>query len=151
MPNDVPSWAYIHQLEIREAYPEVIDVLEGRLMHDPADAEAVIRLGFNLWFAVVENLRMGKRLPVHQYAQRFMDLFRRHAARMSENADFCWAFGLGMSLFWFEFPGGTEEEGIRLLRRARDLDPMWDRLYEHGTDLSRLKGRGIFEAYYNVA
>jgi hypothetical protein len=78
-----------------------------------------------------------------------MDLFRHYRDPLAQDADFCWAFGLGMSLFWYDFPGATEEEGNRLLEHARRLDPMWDQL-ERGGDLSRLKGRGIFAAYYNT-
>ena len=146
-----PSWPHIHELEVREDYPAAIDALEARLAADPADYEAVRRLGFNLWYAVVEQMRMGKELPVGDYARRFMELYRRYATELAKDADFCWAFGLGMSLFWFNFPGASEEEGNQLLDRARQLDAMWARLYEQGTDLSRLQHRGIFAKYYNVA
>ena len=145
-----PSWPHIHDLEVREDYPAVIDALESRLNADPADDEAVRRLGFNLWYAVVEQARMGKTLPVEQYAGRFMQVYRAYAHRLADDADFCWAFGLGMSLFWYNFPGATEAEGNRLLDHARHLDPMWQRVGEDGADMSRLKGRGIFAAYYDV-
>ena len=148
--GDQPSWPHVHDLEVREDYPSAIDALEARLAIDPDDHEAVRRLGFNLWYAVIEQMRMGKELPVEEYARRFMDLYRAYASRLAGDADFCWAFGLGMSMFWYNFPGATEEEGNRLLERARQLDPMWASLHEHGTDLSRLRGRGIFQSYYNV-
>ena len=148
--TDPPSWPDIHDLEVREQYPEAIDALESRLAADPAEAEAVIRLGFNLWYAVAEDSRMYKSLPVEPYAGRFMDLYNRYSAALANNADFCWAFGLGMSLFWFYFPGATEEKGNQLLERARTLEPRWAHLFEQGVDLSRLKGRGIFSSYYNV-
>lgn len=145
-----PSWSTIHGLELREEYPAVIDALEARLAANPAETEAVIRLGFNLWYAVVEQMRMGKELPVERYADRFMGLFHLYSDKLADNADFCWAFGLGMNLFWFDFPGATEQEGNRLLERARHIDPFWARLHEPGSDLSRLRERGIFAAYYNV-
>lgn len=141
------SWQHIHELECREAYPDAIDALELRLASNPNDPETVIRLGFNLWFAVEGDLRMRKNLPVEQYAARFMELLKLHAEQLNDNADFCWAFGLGISMFWFLFPGATEEQGKQLLDQARSLDPFWANL---GSDLSRLKGRGIFERYYNV-
>ena len=150
-PVDVPSWPYIHDLEVREEYPAAIDALEARVAMDPEDHEAVRRLGFNLWYAVVEQGRLGKELPLEDYARRFMELYRQYATRLAKDGDFCWAFGLGMSLFWYSFPGATEEEGNRLLQRACQLDPLWARLSEHGTDMSRLKGCGIFQSYYNVA
>jgi hypothetical protein len=139
-------------LEVGEEYPAAIDALEARLAIDPEDHEAVRRLGFNLWYAVVEQMRMGKELPVEDYARRFMELYRQYADQLADDADFCWAFGLGMELFWFELPGATEEEGTRLLDRARATDPFWERFGQGvGHDTSRLRNRGIFAAYYNVA
>ena len=149
-PAEPPSWPHIHDLEVREDYPAAIDALEARLATNPEDHEAVRRLGFNLWYAVIEQTRMRKVLPLEEYARRFMELYRAYADQLTDDADFCWAFGLGMSMFWYNFPGATEEEGNGLLQRARSLDPIWAHL-EGGTDLSRLKGRGIFAAYYNVA
>ncbi|MEX0700893.1 MAG: hypothetical protein WD069_02245 [Planctomycetales bacterium] len=143
-------WPVIHDLEVAEDYPAAIDALEDRLAADPYDREAVIRLGFNLWNVVVEEPRFRNRLPAERYAQRFMELFRAHAEELSSDADFCWAFGLGMSMFPYYFPGATEELGNQLLDRARSLDPFWATLDEPGKDWSRLKGRGIFAAYYAV-
>jgi hypothetical protein len=147
-----PSWPRIHEFEVREDYPAAIDALEARLAADPLDPEAVRRLGFNLWYAVVEQRRMGKDLPVEEYATRFMQLYRQYAHALADDADFCWAFGLGMSLFWHDFPGATEEEGNRLLDRARLLEPFWRSLGQPNIeqDMSRLRDRGIFAAYYNV-
>ena len=152
-PADPPSWPHIHDLEVSEDYPAAIDALEARLAADPEDPEVVRRLGFNLWYAAHEDARVQKALPVQRYAGRFMELYRQHANQLAEDADFCWAFGLGMQLFWFDFPGATEEEGKRLLDRARALDPFWARFGQPGVeqDMSRLKNRGIFAAYYNVA
>ena len=148
-----PSWPHIHDLEVHEDYPAAIDALEARLAAHPTEYEAVRRLGFNLCYAVVEQMRMGKALPVQDYATRFMELFRQYADQLADDADFCWAFGLGMSLFWHDFPGATEEEGHRLLDRARSLDPFWAHVHEPDAqrDLSRLQNRGIFSAYYHVA
>lgn len=138
-------------MEVNEDYPSAIDALETRLAINAEDYEAVRRLGFNLWYAMVEQMRMGMDLPVEDYARRFMQLYREYETKLAEDADFCWAFGLGMSMFWFNFTGATEEKGNRLLERARRLDPVWERLHENDADLSRLKGRGIFAAYYDVA
>ena len=68
-PADPPSWPHIHDLEVREDYPAAIDALETRLAIDPEDHEAVRRLGFNLWYAVIEQTRMGKDLPVQAYCR----------------------------------------------------------------------------------
>jgi hypothetical protein len=143
-------WSDIHRLELLEEYPAAIDAIEGRLAADPNETEAIIRLGFNLWYAVVEDSRMQKGLPVQQFAARFMELFDTHFLRLLNDADFCWSYGLGMSLFWFYFPGATEELGNVLLDRARTIEPFWASLHKPGTDLSRLKDRGIFAAYYHV-
>ena len=152
-PAELPSWPTIHDLEVHEEYPAAIDALECRVAADPEDSEAVIRLGFNLWYAVVEQLRMGKPLPTAQYAKRFMDLYERYSTTLADSADFCWAFGLGMSLFHHDFPGASAEEGEKLLGRARSLDAFWARFTEPGAevDMARIRNRGIFTAYYNVA
>ncbi len=152
------SWSQIHDLEIGEEYPAAIDALEARIAADPQDAEAVRRLGFNLWYAVAEESRIRNPIPAKEYATRFMALYRQYADQLSQDADFCWAFGLGLSLFPFYFCNAKDEaghrlveaEGNQLLDRARSLEPMWAELPE-APDLSRLKGRGIFASYYNVA
>jgi ankyrin repeat protein len=140
---------------MRADYPAAIDALEEKLAGDPDDAEAVIRLGFNLWFAVVENDPMMADLPVEQYAERFMDVFHRYEGKLGSNGDFCWAFGLGMSMFSHHFPGATEEMGKRLIGSARELDPFWARFGTQGISspsmdeqAARFNGRGIFEGYY---
>src|SRR5687768_9471435 len=88
------SWPEIHNLEMGEDYPAAIDALEERLRADPSDQEAVIRLGFNLWYVVEGSIcgRIQKSLPTERYAIRFMDLFHEYT-RFESNADFCWAFG----------------------------------------------------------
>ena len=106
-------------------YPDAVDALEARLASDPSDAESVLRQGFNLWYAVVEDMRMGLKLPIEQYATRFMALYGLYAEELSDNADFCCVFGLGISMFWHYFPDATEEQGNHLLKRARELDPFW--------------------------
>lgn len=152
------SWSEIHRLEVGEEYPAAIDALEARLAADLLDIEAVRRLGFNLWYAVAEDSRIRNPIPAKEYAARFNELHRQYVHRFSDDADFCWAFGLGLSFYSFHLSGTTDEagrrilesEGYRLLDRARSLDPMWAEL-ARGTDLSRLRGRGIFASYYNVA
>ena len=109
-----------------------------------------MRLGFNLWYAAHEDLRMCKGLPVERYAARFMELFRQYQSQMNGDPDFCWAFGLGISLFWFEFPGATEALGEALLSRAKELDPFYGRLDQEEMQ-RRFFGRGIFAKYYGVA
>jgi hypothetical protein len=131
-------------------------------------------LGFNLWYVVVENDRMDKNLLTERYASRFMELFEQHKNRLADNADFCWAFGLGMSLFWYYFPAATEELGNALLKHAQQLDPFWKRFGRQDNALfcllgrvsprlygfckrrtsqeeaRRLSSRGIFSSYYSV-
>ena len=148
------SWSEIHELEVREDYPAAIDVLEERLRADPDDREAVIRLGFNLWIATTEAMRMQKSLPTELYAARFVELFRQYRSRLETNADFCWAFGLGISLDWFDFPGTDQALGNALMERARELDPFWRRIYQADGQAElaeRFRGRGIFASYYGVA
>jgi hypothetical protein len=96
---------------------------------------------------------MRKGLPTERYASRFMELFHEHRSQMEDDPDFCWAFGLGLSLFWFEFPGGDENSGDALLTRARKLDPFYARMYRMNQEemSARFRGRGIFASYYGIA
>jgi len=149
--QDAMELSGIHDLEIRQQYPDAIDALEERLRIHPSEAETVIRLGFNLWYAVAEDLRLGLSLPVEEYAVRFMALLRHYESKFRDNADFCWAYGTGLSLFWFYFPLGTEEEGDRLLARAASLSPMWGALHTTASQeklCQHCAGRGIFASYY---
>jgi hypothetical protein len=121
------SWQEIHELEIGEKYPAAIHALEERLRENPYDYEAVIRLGFNLWYAGEEAGRMGLDLPSSEYYARMMELLELYETELADNSDFCWAFGLGLHLFFYYFPGATEQMGNDLLNRARELDPFWAR------------------------
>ena len=145
-----PSLKHIHELEVREDYPAAIDMLEERLRADPSERETVVRLGFNLWYAANEEARMRQGLPVERYASRFMELLREYQSQLDSDADFCWAFGLGISLFWFEFPGADEALGEALLARAKELDPFYVRLDQEEMH-ERFRGRGIFASYYAIA
>ena len=172
----VLSLEQIHELEINERYPDAIDALEERLDKDPHDPETIIRLGFNLWYAAEEADRMGISLPEQEYYERVMELLEEYKSELHDNADFCHAFGLGISLFPYYFPGGSQELGDSLLSRAAELDdfyasfmrqaPRWYNLVPRfvrrllGTDwvernnrrtADRFRGRGIFAAYYNIA
>ena len=141
-------------MEIEEAYPAAINALEERLRSDPSEAETVIRLGFNLWYAIIENDRMQTNLPVQTYAIRFMELFNDYRQTLTNNADFCWAFGQGMNMFWYYFPKATEELGKSLIDEACRLDDFWAKFWTDSVSdaqrTSRLKGRGILEKYYAV-
>jgi hypothetical protein len=140
-------------LEVQEDYPAAIDALEERLAAAPNDREVAIRLGFNLWYAVAEAQRMGKCLPVARYAARFMELLREYEPGLGGDADFCWAYGLGISLFWHRFPDATEELGEAMLARAKELDPFYASLFHEGAQRAiaeRFRGRGIFAHYYAV-
>jgi len=153
------TWKQHHQLEVAEDYPSAIDALEARLREDPNDVEAVIRLAFNLWNVAVEWYRVGVDEGLaEQYAARFMQLYQQYKERLSGNADFCWALGLGIQLFWFELPGATEQLGNDLLDRAGELDSFYARM-QRGGDAGatqdkiarRFRGRGILALYYAVA
>jgi len=165
----------IHNLEMQEDYPTAIDALEERIKAYPNESETVIRLGFNLWYAVVENERLAKNLLVEKYATRFTELYKTTREAFIENTDYCWAYGLGLSMFWYHFPNTTEEEGKALLNRAKEKDIFWARFMQQSNFyerllqrfassiywwikkkrtkeiLMRLDNRGIFTSYYNVA
>ncbi len=142
----------IHELEVSHTYPEAIDALEARLQAIPDEAETIIRLGFNLWYVVVEADAMNLQLPIEIYAIRFVELLRQYEPVLSDNADFCWAFGLGIELFWYNFPAVTEDEGKALTARAGELDGFWasfrDSTITQERIAKRLTGRGILSKYY---
>ena len=139
----------IHTLEMAEDYPAAIDALEDRLREDPTECETVVRLGFNLWYAVAEAMRFKVTLPTDLYAARFIELYEEYKDRFMDNADFCWAFGLGMSLFPYFFCGVTEDMGNDWLDRAKRLDSFWQDM-PSGDFAQRFTGRGIFEKYYGT-
>lgn len=169
------SLAEIHKLEMQEKYPDAIQALEERLKENPHDGETITRLGFNLWYAAEESDRMGIYLPVDDYFARVMELLDKYRSECGDNADFCWAIGLGISLFHYYFPSGTQELGDSLLAKARRLDPFYARFMKnrprwyfkipkfirrliHGRQerrimqdtVTRFRGRGIFAKYYNI-
>ncbi len=138
----------IHQLEVTESYPAAIDELEKRIAQGHDDSETVIRLGFNLWYAVAEHLRLNRDIPTDRYRTRFVEIFRAQVAFLQDDPEFCWAFGLGFSLFAHEFEGVSESDGKALLDHAAVLDPFFASSLD-GEELSRrFNGRGIFESYY---
>ena len=158
----------IHGLEITESYPQAIEALEERLGAFPDEEETIVRLGFNYWLLAEESERIDPTLPAEEYAERFMKLFRAHEKTLSNNADFCHAFGLGMSLFWWLYPGATERKGKALLERAARLDPFYRRIitpislfprwrWRTGRHPSReefaerFAGRGVLAKYYGVS
>lgn len=172
----VLSLDHIHELEMNERYPDAIEALEERLENDPHDAETIIRLGFNLWYAAEEADRMSVSLPQQEYYSRVIELLEEYKSELGDNADFCHAFGLGISLFPYYFPGGSQELGDSLLSRAAELDDFYasfmrqaSRGYylvprfvrrllgidwvEHNCrrTADRFRGCGILAAYYNVA
>jgi hypothetical protein len=69
---------------------------------------------------------------------------------MDGEPDFCWAFGLGLSVFWFEFPGASKKLGGALLERAKELDPFYARLDQEEMR-ARFRERGIFASDYAIA
>lgn len=158
----------IHELEVSETYPEAIDALEQRLAANPDEEETVVRLGFNLWLIAEEGCRIDPTLPSEEYAERFMQLFGDYRHKLKGSADFCFAFGLGISLFWWLFPAATERQGKALLRSAARLDPLYKRMItpttwfakwryfsgRHPTQpelARRFSGRGVLAKYYGVS
>lgn len=144
------SLSEIHELEVTETYPGAIDELEKRIAEGYSDSETVIRLGFNLWYAVAEEYRLKLSIPGEAYRTRFVNLWRDFQGRMGDEPDFCWAFGLGASLFAHDFDGISEADGNRLLERAGQLDPFYAGELDTAGLSARFTGRGILESYYNT-
>lgn len=153
----IPSWEEIRELELRRRYPEAITALEKRLSDNTDfEEEVVVRLGFDLWLVVVDAHEKNKwEEPYTSYALRFVELLRIFRRRLYGNADFCWAFGLGIKMFWHNFPGLSKEEGESLMKRAESLDGFWARFLVSGGGgvtqeemREKFRGRGVFEEYY---
>jgi hypothetical protein len=152
------SLNHIHCLEVDEDFRGAIKALEERLMEFPEDPETVIRLGFILWLTASNFGRID--IPENferECGSRFVSLYDKYESKLSENADFCWAFGLGMSLFGECLPGASGELGEFLLAKAKTLDPFWKNLLGEserklGEDEIRkkLQGRGALASYYGV-
>ena len=141
----------IHKLELNEIYPDAIDELEERLKEYPDEVETSVRLGFNLWYVVVENTRMKMNLPTKEYSNRFMNLYNLYSQILLNNADFCWVFGQGINMFWYEFEGATEKLGEELIKRACILDDFYNKFWTEDNNekiKDRFIGRGIFANYY---
>ena len=152
------SLKQIHQLELKEDYPAILCALEDRLIEFPDEAETVIRLGFYLWLIASNFGRLEIPEGLEQECgSRFINLYNEYKFKFSQNADFCWAFGLGMSIFWHCLPGASEEIGNSLLAMAKANDSFWRRLLgESGEKVSeeemkaKLQGRGVLATYYGV-
>ena len=138
------KWQKISELESVGDHKQAVEAIQTRLIENPDEAEAVIRLGLNLWYAL-DSLPPQE---ARDWAEWFMVLFARHHRPLGGNADFCWAFGKGMCRHWPELPGASEALGRSLVQRAAALDPFWARI-ESGTlqegDAQRLEGRGLLE------
>lgn len=158
------SWDKIYYLEINEKYPEAINAIEDKLKETPGNAETVIRLGFNLWFAIVEDDRMKLNLPIEQYANRFMELLNEYRSKLQDNADFCFSYGLGLSSDYYRFVKNAndikelkkcEKLGKDILKRASKIDSFYKKVIKGKVSKDELsehfKGRGCFERYFNIS
>lgn len=159
----VPSWEQINEFEIAEDYPAAIDTLESRLKADPNDKEAVNRLGFNYWLAIAEGQRLSLNVAVSQYAERFLELLNNYESTLGGDPDFCWAYGLPLSMNYYDFARDGQDVkelealqllGEQLLKNAAALDPFYEK-FQRG-DITqeeiakRFSGRGCFANYFNV-
>lgn len=146
-----PDWDRIGSLEKTGEHNRAIKSLEEVLLQHPGDEEAVIRLGFHYWYVTVEHDLLQVDRSAEDYGRSFMQLFRQYEAALSHHADFCWAFGLGMSMFWFEFPGATKEVGDRLLAKAKELDEFWRKFPNVSLkeEIAKYGDRGIWTYYYS--
>lgn len=156
-------WDEITERENGQEYPVAIALLERLLGADPNATEAVVRLGFDYWLAMAEADRLGLDVPVQTYARRFLALLKQHEESRNEPADFCWAYGLPLSLHYYYFAtDGTnaaeleshKAHGERLLERAAALDGLYAKLQAGEATqeevAERFRGRGSFAGYYGV-
>lgn len=136
------KWEQIAERELQGAHEEAIELLEQRIAENADDAEAVTRLGLNLWYGL-DDVDPGK---ARQWAERFMALFALFHRPLGADADFCWVFGKGMLLRHDRLPGATEALGRSLIQRACALNQVWERA-ETGTlkpeDMQHLDRRGL--------
>lgn len=136
------TWEQIAERELQGAHEDAIELLEQRVFENADDAEAVTRLGLNLWYGL-DSVDPGKS---RRWAERFMALFALFHRPLGADADFCWVFGKGMLFRHDRLPGATDVLGRSLIERACALNPVWDRA-ENGTlrpeDMQHLDGRGL--------
>ncbi|MHC4068357.1 MAG: hypothetical protein ACYS18_04575 [Planctomycetota bacterium] len=157
------SWDEICVLEVNLKYPDVIDAIEELLKDNPNDKEAVIRLGFHYWFAVIENDALGLNVPWEEYTTRFRELLNTYKDIFANDADFCFSYGLGLNLCYFYFvPDSSntksfkayESLGKKLLKKAASLDPFYKKFNKAKATQEEIaehfSGRGCFLRYYNV-
>jgi hypothetical protein len=156
-----PSWDEIYELEVNLMYPAAIEALEERLKGDPDEKEAVIRLGFHYWFVISENDCLSLNVPVEQYAARFRELLWTYEDILGEDADFCFSYGLGLSLSFYDLVArmddleAYEALGKKLMKKAASLDAFYKRLNKGKVTQEQIarhfRGRGCFARYYGVA
>ena len=115
MPRD---WEDISRHEMAEEYPVAIAELERFLGENPNDKEAVIRLGFDYWLGIVDADRLNVRgSQASSTARRFMALLRQKEKELGQVADFCWAYGLPLSLHYYYFAiNGFDASEVEALR-----------------------------------
>ena len=155
------SWERISQSEATEDYPGAIEALEERLRKDPQEREAVVRLGFDYWLAISESDRLSLDVPMERYAARFLELLRTYESLLSGDADFCWVYGLPLSLQHYNFAqdGRDRDEldslqawGEKLLQSAASLDSFYAKLQSGQATqkelAARFGGRGCLARYY---
>lgn len=157
-----PSWNEIYELEVNGEYPSIIEALEDILKENPNDKEAVIRLGFHYWYITAEYKCLKLNIPFDQYTARFRELLETYKDVLCNDADFCFSYGLGLYLFFFNFATKDKAQslkvyeslGKKLLKRAAKLDPFYKRFNKSKAtqeDIAQhFSGRGCFLKYYTV-
>ncbi len=159
----VSSWDEIYDLELDYKYPAIIEALEGRLKDNPEDKEAIIRLGFHYWYIIIECDCLKVNIPYEQYTARFRELLEKHKEPLGNDADFCFSYGLGLSMFYYHFVPDAknvkslkayESLGKKLLKKAASIDPFYKKhrkLKATQEEIAQhFSGRGCFLKYYNV-
>jgi hypothetical protein len=156
-----PSWDEIYELEVNLVYPAAIEALEERLKGNPDEKEAVIRLGFHYWFVIAESGVVCQPVAVEEYAARFRELLWTYMDILGNDADFCFSYGLGLSMFFYNLVASMDDLeayealGKKLMKKAASLDAFYKRFNKQKVTQEEIaqhfSGRGCFARYYGVA
>lgn len=155
------SWEEIFNLEINGQYSVAIEAIEGRLKSDPEEKESVIRLGFLYWLGLCQDIELHLGIHFQQYTERFRELLNTYQSAFKDNADFCFSYGLALSLDYYHFAiDGTNAKelnfyksmGEALYKNAMKLDQFYMKLSKgkasQGEIADHFANRGCFLRYY---
>ena len=102
-------------------------------------------------------------ISITKYAERFVELLHIYRPKFGDNPDFCFSFGLGLSMFYYYFVPQCDQKhldeyealGKELLNKAQQLNPLYKKLSDGKItplELQQLfSNRMCLAKYYGIA